>query len=157
MSKRKKNKKPDAGDLPRVSKQDVRRYADEMARTTTSHGTKIDPAAFAARIWKSVRRCVLCHPERKPAYVWGVWIPGKESDPIVRIGLADHQARTIFYGLCVNCYQTKDAHLRVEEAISDRYLQEANLRASLDAAGATYTNEAFSDGTRWVAIEGKSG
>jgi hypothetical protein len=98
-----------------VSKQDVRRYADEMAKTTTSHGTKIDPAALTERIWETIRYCALCYPGREPAYVWGMWTPSKFSDPVVRTGLADHQARVIHYGLCSRCYRRRDAHTRVEE------------------------------------------
>ncbi len=144
---------PKAGRLPRLSKQTVRRYAEAMAATTTSHGTELDPGAFANRIWKSTRRCLLC---QKPTYVFGLYTPGRGADPVTNTGLGEGQARVFHYGLCVGCYRTEDVLVRVEEAIADRMLGEANMRAALDVAGVAYTNEALPDGSRFVVVEEES-
>lgn len=140
--------------LPRTSKQNIRRYAEALAAGTTSHGTKLDPDALAARIWKATRRCLLCHPVHKPAHVFAVYSPGKGADPVINAGLGKSQARVFYYGFCVKCYRTEDAPTRAEEVIADRMLKEANTRAALDAAGVAYTNEALPDGSRFVVVEG---
>jgi hypothetical protein len=142
--------RPDAEKLLKLSKQNVRRYAEMLAAATTSHGTELDPGALADRIWDSTRRCLLC---RKPTYVFGLYTPGKGADPVTNTGLGKSQARVFYYGLCVGCYRTEDASVRVEETIADRMLGEANMRAALDAAGVGHTNEALPDGSRFVAVE----
>ena len=136
-------------DLARVSKIYIRRLAADIAATSTSNGRRIDPDAFAERLWRQTRRCALC---RKPAYVFGLYLPGRDADPVVRTGLAPHQSRFLFYGLCVKCFQgdLEDVSRRVEEKIADAHLEEANTRAALDAAGVRYTNESMPDGSRWI-------
>jgi hypothetical protein len=136
-------------DPNRLSKVNIRQLAEDIAASTTSYGRRLDPEAFAARLWKQTRRCILC---RKPSYVFAVYVPDEKADPVIRTGLAPHQARTFFYGLCVKCYQSENAAERVEEEIADGHLKEANVRAELDAAGVSYTNESMPDGRRWIAI-----
>jgi hypothetical protein len=139
---------PQAQELPILSKRSIRRFAETMAARTTSHGAALDPDALADRLWKAGRRCVLC---RKPGYMWDLYIPGEGADPVARTGLDKSQARLFAYGLCVKCYEAEDAPARVEEAIADGMLEEANLRAALDAGGVSYANRALSDGTRFIA------
>jgi hypothetical protein len=134
-------------DLQKVSKINIRRLAGDIAAASTSNGRRIDPDAFARRLWKTTRRCVLC---RKPSYVFGLYLPDTNADPVVRTGLAPHQARFLFYGLCVKCFGADDVFERVEDAITDGHLEEANTRAALDAAGARYTTESAPDGSRWL-------
>jgi hypothetical protein len=94
---------------------------------------------------------------RKPSFVFGLYLPGKDADPVVRTGLKSHQARFLFYGLCVKCVQIDDVFERVEDVIADGHLEEANARAALDAAGTRCTNESTSDGSRWIALKGRRG
>jgi hypothetical protein len=91
----------------------------------------------------------------KPSYVFGLYYPTEDSDPAIRTGLGRGQSRTFAYGLCVKCYQEEDVTEKVEERIADSLLQEANMRAKLDVAGLSYTNESMADGTRWINIKGK--
>ncbi len=111
--------RPEAEKLPRLSKQNVRRYAEAMAATTTSYGTELDSGTFADRIWKSTRRCLLCG---KPTYVFGLYTPGRNTDRVTNVGLGEGQARVFHYGLCVGCSRTESALARVEETIADRML-----------------------------------
>jgi hypothetical protein len=141
-------------DLQKVSKINIRRLAGDIAAASTSNGRRIDPDAFARRLWKETRRCLLC---RKPTYVFGLYLPDGDADPVVRTGLAPHQARFLFYGLCVKCFQEEDVVGRVEDRVADSFLEEANTRAALDAAGARYTSESTPDGSRWIALKGRRG
>jgi hypothetical protein len=132
-------------DLNKLSKINIRRLAGDIAAVSTSNGRRIDPDAFARRLWAQMRRCVLC---RKPSFVFGLYLPDDRADPVVRTGLEPHQARFLFYGLCVKCFHGDDVFERVEEAIAAGHLEEANTRALLDAAGARYTTESVPDGSR---------
>ena len=89
-------------DLNKLSKINIRRLAGDSAAASTSNGQRIDPDAFARRLWTETRRCVLC---RKPSYVFGLYLPDGNADPVVRTCLAPHQARFLFYGLCVKGFQ----------------------------------------------------
>jgi len=139
-------------DLNKLSKINIRRLAGDSAAASTSNGQRIDPDAFARRLWTETRRCVLC---RKPSYVFGLYLPDGNADPVVRTCLAPHQARFLFYGLCVKCFQHEGVFERVEKAAADALLEEANARAALDAAGARYTNESAPEGSRWIAFKGR--
>jgi hypothetical protein len=135
--------------MNKLSKISIRKLADNIAARSTSNGTRLDPDAFYENLWETTRRCIFCS---KPSYVFGILDPSGHSDPVLRSGLAKGQARFLFYGLCVKCYQEEDAFERVEDKIADDSLEEANFRAELDAAGATYTKETASDGTDWICI-----
>jgi hypothetical protein len=84
-----------------LSKINIHRFAKDLAEATTSNGRRLDPDAFAVRLWKQTRRCVLCE---KPGYVFALYYPGEHSDPVIRTGLKDGQGRFFAYGLCVKCY-----------------------------------------------------
>jgi hypothetical protein len=133
----------------RLSKINIRQFAEEMAASTTSNGRPLDPDALAERVWKETRRCCLCN---KPSYVFAMFFPAKDSDPVMRTGLRPGQERLFAYGLCVRCRGLKDATERVERKIADTRLQEANIRAEVDAGGVRYTNETMPDGTRWITL-----
>jgi hypothetical protein len=92
-------------DLNKLSKINIRRLAADIAAASTSNGQRIDADAFARRLWTETRRCVLC---RKPSYVFGLYLPDGNADPVVRTGLEPHQARFLFYGLCVKCFGEED-------------------------------------------------
>jgi hypothetical protein len=132
-----------------LSKINIRRLATDVASQMKSNGRKLDPDALAERLWKQTRRCLLC---RKPSYVFALYFPTDKADAAIRTGLRPGQGRTFAYGLCVKCYQDEGVYERVEEKIADSYLEEANIRAGLDAAGVRYTNETMPDGTRWIAL-----
>jgi hypothetical protein len=133
--------------MTRLSKLNVQRLAEDIAASTTSGGRPLDPDALAKRLWRAMRRCILCD---KPSYVFAVFSPGEKADPVVRTGLKPGQSRALFYGLCVKCTQIEDARERVEAKLGDAHLKEANLRAALEAAGVPYDTETGPAGERWI-------
>jgi hypothetical protein len=138
----------------RLSKISIRQLAQEIAALTTSNGARFDPELLAQRLWKETHRCCLCS---KPSYIFAMFFPAEDSDPVIRTGLRPEQRRLFCYGLCVKCFGLEDASERVERKVADTRLQEANFRAELDAAGVRYTNETTPDGARWLRVGERCG
>ena len=133
----------------RLSKINIRQFAEEMAASTTSNGRPPDPHALAERVWKETRRCCLCN---KPSYVFAMFFPAKDSDPVIRTGLRPGQERLFAYGLCVRCRGLKDATERVERKIADTRLQEGEYPGRGGRRRRAVHQRNHAGRTRWITL-----